>query len=72
MNTTVNVEGMTCQHCVASVSEELREIPAVTDVSVQLNSGGTSPVTITHTGDLDAQAVEAAVGEAGYRVVEHR
>ena len=46
MNTTVNVSGMTCGHCVASVKEELAEVPGVTSVAVDLNAGGVSPVTI--------------------------
>ncbi|YAL83491.1 heavy-metal-associated domain-containing protein [Dermacoccaceae bacterium W4C1] len=63
---TIDVQGMTCQHCVASVTEELSEVKAVTDVAVQLNPGGTSQVTITSDGDLDAAQVAAAIDEAGY------
>ncbi|GAA2516534.1 MAG: heavy-metal-associated domain-containing protein [Kocuria sp.] len=69
MTTTVNVSGMTCGHCVSSVKEELAEVPGVTAVDVDLNSGGISPVTIESTGDLDLQAVTEAVAEAGYSVV---
>lgn len=69
MTTTVNVSGMTCGHCVSSVKEELAEVPGVTAVDVDLNSGGISPVTIESTGDLDPQAVTEAVAEAGYSVV---
>ncbi|WP_085528986.1 heavy-metal-associated domain-containing protein [Kocuria massiliensis] len=67
MNTTdISVQGMTCGHCVASVTEELQEIGNVTDVTVDLTAGGVSPVTITHEGPLDEAAVRAAVDEAGY------
>ena len=38
MNTTVNVSGMTCGHCVSSVTEELSEIPGVTSVDVDLHA----------------------------------
>lgn len=69
MTTTVNVSGMTCGHCVSSVKEELSEVPGVTAVDVDLNSGWISPVTIESTGDLDPQAVTEAVAEAGYSVV---
>ena len=69
MTTTVNVSGMTCGHCVSSVKDELAEVPGVTAVDVDLNSGGISPVTIESTGDLDLQAVTEAVAEAGYSVV---
>lgn len=66
--TTVTVSGMTCQHCVASVTEELQEVDGVQDVQVDLAAGGDSPVTITSEGDLDPAAVRGAVEEAGYQV----
>lgn len=61
--TTWTVTGMTCGHCVASVTEELQEIAGVTDVAVALDSG---LVTVTSEGPLDRAAVDAAVREAGY------
>ena len=42
----LSVDGMTCGHCVMSVSEELSEIPGVKNVDVILNSGATSTVTV--------------------------
>lgn len=66
--TTVTVSGMTCQHCVASVTEELQEVEGVQSVQVDLVAGGDSPVTITSDGDLDDAAVRSAVEEAGYQV----
>ncbi|MGY1829623.1 heavy-metal-associated domain-containing protein [Geodermatophilus sp. SYSU D01180] len=59
------VTGMTCQHCVASVTEEVSEIPGVTDVEVDLASGG---LTVTSDTPVDDAAVRAAVAEAGYEV----
>ena len=44
---TFPVTGMTCGHCVSAVSSEIREIPGVTDVSVELVAGGTSMVNVT-------------------------
>lgn len=66
--TTVNVSGMTCQHCVTSVTEELQEVDGVQDVQVDLVAGGDSAVTITSDRDLDEAAVRSAVEEAGYQV----
>ena len=60
------VTGMTCEHCVASVSEEVGEIPGVTDVQVDLSTGG---VTVTSDRPLSEAEVEAAVDEAGYQLV---
>jgi copper chaperone len=62
---TYTVTGMTCGHCVASVTEEVQEIPGVQDVSVALETG---VVTVTSAEPLDAAAVRAAVEEAGYQL----
>ncbi|MDN5808032.1 MAG: cation transporter [Brevibacterium sp.] len=66
--TTINVTGMTCDHCVSAVQEELGALPGVTDVAVELNAGGDSAVTITSDRDLDDAAISASVDEAGYEV----
>jgi copper chaperone CopZ len=66
--TQIAVAGMTCGHCVASVTEELSELPGVTAVDVDLHPGEDSGVSITSTSPLDPAAVEAAVAEAGYAV----
>ena len=62
---TYAVTGMTCGHCVASVTEEVQELPGVQDVTVALETGA---VTITSAEPLDAAAVRAAVEEAGYQL----
>ena len=59
------VTGMTCDHCVASVTEEVEEIPGVESVDVALETGA---VTITSAEPVDRAAVQAAVEEAGYRL----
>ena len=63
-----SVAGMTCGHCVASVTEELLGIPGVGEVGVDLVAGGTSTVTVTSAQPLDDDAVQAAVEEAGYQL----
>ena len=62
---TYTVTGMTCGHCVASITEEVQEIPGVQDVAVDLLTGA---VTITSTEPLDDDAVRGAVEEAGYQL----
>lgn len=62
----VLVSGMTCSHCVMSVTEELSAIDDVDAVSVDLKVGGASRVTIRSSAPIPAAAVEAAVEEAGY------
>ena len=61
--TTWTVTGMTCGHCVASVTEEIGELDGVEAVSVVLDTG---TVTVTSTRPLDRADVQAAVEEAGY------
>ena len=65
----LSVDGMTCGHCVMSVSEELSEIPGVKNVDVILNSGSTSKVTVLTDTPLDDAALSDAVSEAGYTLV---
>ncbi|MCO1659622.1 heavy-metal-associated domain-containing protein [Pseudonocardia humida] len=62
---TYTVSGMTCEHCVASVTEEISEIDGVSAVDVQLSSGA---VTVTSAEPLDPTAVRSAVEEAGYKL----
>ena len=57
------VTGMTCEHCAASVGEELGSLPGVRDVAVDLATGR---VEVSSDQPLDRAAVEAAVAEAGY------
>ena len=61
------VTGMTCSHCVNSVDSEIKQIPGVTDVQVELASGR---VTVTSDQPLDDAAVAAAVDEAGYALAQ--
>ena len=65
----LSVDGMTCGHCVMSVSEELSEIPGVKNVDVILNSGATSKVTVLTDTPPDDAALSDAVSEAGYTLV---
>lgn len=64
--TTYQVTGMTCQHCVASVTEEVGEIQGVTEVKVDLPTGA---VTVVSEAEVAADEVRAAVEEAGYELV---
>ncbi|MCE3555472.1 heavy-metal-associated domain-containing protein [Pseudonocardia sp. RS11V-5] len=63
--TTYTVSGMTCAHCVASVTEELGELHGVRSVAVDL---GTGAVSVDSDSPLDPADVRAAVEEAGYQL----
>ena len=66
MSTKVfRVDGMTCQHCVKAVSDELAQVPGIANFDVNLD---TKLVTID--GDaLDDEAIVAAIDEAGYEAL---
>lgn len=68
--TTLNISGMTCGHCVASVTEELKAINGVDDVQVDLNAGGISAATVTSSRPVPPAELSEAVAEAGYLVVD--
>ena len=62
--TTYEVQGMTCDHCVRAVTEEVGAVDGVESVDVSLEQGAA-----VVTGDADPEAVRAAVTEAGFEVV---
>ena len=60
---TYTVTGMTCGHCVSSVSAEVSSVPGVTAVDVDLATGR---VTVTSEQPVTPGAIREAVEEAGY------
>ncbi len=65
----VSVEGMTCNHCVSSVSKELLALPGVTDVGVDLDPQGVSTVTMSVDAKIPEADISEAISEAGYQMV---
>lgn len=63
--TTYTVTGMTCDHCVRAVTEEIGAIAGVTGVRVDLPAG---KVTVESTTDLGIDDVRGAIEEAGYEL----
>lgn len=59
---TYSVSGMTCEHCVASVTGEVGAVPGVATVEVDLASGRLR----VSAESVDDGAILAAVTEAGY------
>ena len=64
---TGTVTGMTCDHCVASVTEEITEVPGVDSVEVILETGR---VTVVSQTPIPSEAIAAAVSEAGYALAQ--
>lgn len=60
---TYTVVGMTCDHCVRSVTEEVDAIDGVTAVEVDLTTGA---LAVTSDRVVTRESVADAVTEAGY------
>ena len=65
MSMTLNVEGMSCQHCVANVKKAVEALDGVDNVEVDLEAGK-----VAVEGSADTDAVKAAIAQAGYTVKE--
>ncbi|EEH63234.1 heavy metal-associated domain protein [Gleimia coleocanis DSM 15436] len=67
----LEIRGLTCGHCVASVTEEISEIAGVTTVNVELNAGkeAVSVATVEADAEVSEAAFADAVDEAGYELV---
>jgi copper chaperone len=59
------VTGLTCGHCVGAITSEIRAVPGVTDVKIDLVAGGTSALSITADKAISDAEVAAALDEAG-------
>lgn len=62
---TLDVEGMTCQHCVMHVTNALKEVAGVSRVQVDL----AAKKAVVEGSNLDDAAMKTAVADAGYEVV---
>ena len=62
----VDVSGMTCDHCVGSVSRAIGALDGVDAVEVALNPTGLSRVTINHHATDLVGPVAQAVASEGY------
>jgi copper chaperone CopZ len=67
---TLLVEGMTCQHCVNAVSQEVGALAGVEDVSIDLVLEGQSTLRVSSSDTLPRDVVAAAVAMAGYTVID--
>lgn len=62
MTKRLTVDDMACTGCETTVEEALRDVPGVTGVEADHESG-----TVTVEGDADAADLVAAVDDAGYQ-----
>ncbi len=65
--TLLKVKGISCQHCVMSVTKALSQLEGIQKVQVDLQKG---EVRFENTKPLAAERIEKAITEAGYEVVK--
>ena len=63
MTTTLNIEGMSCQHCAAHVKEALEAVSGVSSARVDLQKKN---ALAEHSDSVNPDTLIAAVNEAGY------
>lgn len=62
----IKIEGMTCQHCVMSVTKALATIPGIKNLKVDLVKG---EATFENSQNVPMQSIHKSVEEAGYKVI---
>jgi copper chaperone len=62
---TLNIQGMTCDHCVMRMAKALKEIPGVEDTRVELQKG--EAVVTYDDARISPEKLSFAVVDAGYK-----
>ncbi len=60
----IKIKGMSCQHCVASVTTALNQIPGISEVKVDLEKGEAH-----YRGDIASERLKTAIETIGFEVV---
>jgi copper ion binding protein len=63
----IKIQGMTCQHCVRSVTKALTDIPGIKDLKVNLVKG---EATFENPQKVPVENIRKAIEDAGYQVVD--
>ena len=63
----VKIQGMTCQHCVMSVTKALNSIPGLKNLRIDLVQG---EATFENPQKVSPEKIRKAVEDAGYKVVQ--
>ena len=62
----IKIKGMSCQHCVASVTKALKEIEGIRDVQIDLEKGEAS---FQESPLVDPEAIKKAISAIGFEVI---
>ena len=63
MSVTLDVKGMSCEHCVANVTKVLKGLAGVTSVDVSLENNSAK---VEHDGSVAFEVMANAIEEAGF------
>ncbi len=66
MATALKVKGMSCQHCVMSVTKALGQLEGIKNVQVDLAKG---EVQFDNTKEVASGRIEKTIADAGYEVI---
>jgi len=66
MGSVLKVKGMSCQHCVMSVTKALSQLDGIKNVQVDLAKG---EVRFDNTKSIISDQIQKAIEDAGYQVV---
>ncbi|MGA2315852.1 MAG: copper ion binding protein [Thermodesulfobacteriota bacterium] len=66
MAITLKVKGMSCQHCVMSVTKALSQLEGIKNVQIDLAKG---EVRFDNTKEVASNRIAKAIEDAGYEVI---
>ena len=66
MASVIKVKGMSCQHCVMSVTKALNQLEGIQNIQVDLQKG---EVRFDNSKGITSNRIEKAISDAGYEVV---
>ena len=67
MDSVLKVKGMSCQHCVMSVTKALTQLEGINNVRVDLAKG---EIRFDNTKEIASNWIEKAITDAGYEVIQ--
>jgi len=66
MASIIKVKGMSCQHCVMSVTKALNQLEGIQSIQVDLQKG---EVRFDNSKGVPSNRIEKAISDAGYEVI---
>jgi copper chaperone len=66
MDSVLKVKGMSCQHCVMSVTKALNQLDGIKNIQIDLAKG---EVRFDNTKSVASDRIQKAITDAGYEVV---